>query len=78
MAQLRHETPNGYTISIINDGYGAESGLFEVAVWPTNGGSFVTRAPFEDQVIGWQDKQEVAALVALIESWPPPEKEIES
>ena len=76
MAQLRHETPNGYTISIINDGYGAERGLFEVAVWPTKGGGFIETYPFSGGVIGWQDKHEVAALVALIESWPPPTKEV--
>ncbi len=71
MSAYRKELPNGYTVSVIDHGYGSDSGLFEIAAWETESGNWtLDRAPFTGDVIGWLSRDEVARLVEEISEWP--------
>jgi len=65
--------PNGYGVSVIDDGYGSDEELFEIAV--LYGGVITYDSPLTDDVLGCLTKedvtrhmQEVAALPARGES----------
>lgn len=60
---------NGYGASVINDGYGADQGLYELAVLGPNGGiSYDT--PITDDVLGFLTPDEVGATLDQIEALP--------
>ncbi len=65
---------NGYGVSVIEDGYGYESGLLELAVLhqtPTNDKSHLCyRTPITSDVIGWLDEDEVEAIIERIKALP--------
>lgn len=65
--------PNGYGASVINDGYGRESGLFELAVLDSDGNLCYT-TEITDDVIGWLESVEVLELLRRIAKLPPTEK----
>ena len=72
MSAVRKELPNGYTVSVIDHGYGSERGLFEVAAWKTVSGEWtLDREPFSGDVIGWLPQDEVANVIKQIEGWEP-------
>jgi hypothetical protein len=66
--RYRIEFPNGYGASVIRGphSYGGERGLWEVGV--TDGGRLTYATDITDDVIGWLDESEVAALLDRIES----------
>ena len=72
MSGWTRELPNGYTISVIDNGYGRDAGLLEVAAWDTHTGDWaLDRPPFNGDVLGWLTKEEAAKVVALVEGWEP-------
>lgn len=64
--------PNGYSASIIskfNGSYGGNKGLFEVAVMDQDG-VIVYDTPVTNDVVGWCDFSDVAALLDQIMNLP--------
>ena len=61
---------NGYGASVINDGYGRESGLCEIAVLDSDG-HLTYSTPITSGVLGWQTQEEVEAVLTAIESLTP-------
>lgn len=59
--------PNGYGASVIDDGYGKESGLFELAVIGKDGGLDYS-TPITDDVLGWLTAEDVAEALDRIEA----------
>ena len=59
---------NGYSASIINDGYGSERGLYELAV--KHGGSIVYDTPVTDDVVGYLTEDDVTDHLAQIAALP--------
>lgn len=55
--QRRYLFPNGYGASVINDGYGSESGRFELAV--LKDGHLTYQTPVTDDVLGYLTEDEV-------------------
>lgn len=57
--------PNGYGASVVNDGYGARAGLYELAVLDADG-HLTYETPITDDVLGYLTEAEVAdALTAI-------------
>ncbi|AKZ59211.1 Putative bacteriophage protein [Streptomyces ambofaciens ATCC 23877] len=67
--QLRLVFPNGFGASVITDGYGAEEGLYEVAVLDADG-HVTYDTPVTGDVEGYQTSDEVAALLHSIAVLP--------
>lgn len=67
--QWKYDFPNGYGASVINDGYGGESGLYEVGVF--HGGHLTYKTPITDDVLGYLTAEQVSealdAIAALTE-----------
>lgn len=61
---------NGYGASVINDGYGAESGLYELAVLGPDG-KINYETPLTTDVLGYLDADEVGDALAKIEALTP-------
>lgn len=61
--------PNGYGASVINDGYGREMGLFELAVVDSNN-NLCYDTEITDDVIGWLDPKEVYDILVRIANLP--------
>lgn len=61
--------PNGFGASVINDGYGAESGLYELGVLHNDHLTYET--PITDDVLGWLTEDEVAATLDRIAALSP-------
>ena len=57
--------PNGRGASVINDGYGKEDGLFEVAVLGPDG-TIDYSTPITDDVCGWLTDEKVTAMLVTI------------
>ena len=58
---------NGYSASIIDDGYGSHDGLYEVGV--LDGDGYLTyTTPITDDVIGWLTPVGVMEVLAQIEA----------
>lgn len=67
--QWKFEFANGYGASVINDGYGADQGLYELAVIGLDGHlSYDT--PIADDVLGYLSPDEVGEALAKIEALP--------
>jgi hypothetical protein len=58
------EFPNGYGGSVIDDGYGNEEGLYELAV--LHNGHLTYDTPITDDVLGWLTAGEVAETLDRI------------
>lgn len=56
---------NGYGASVINDGYGASQGLYELAVLDADG-YIAYYTPITDDVIGYLSADEVGVVLAQI------------
>jgi hypothetical protein len=74
----KHILPNGYTVSVIDDGYGSDHGLLELAVWVTETGEWATKRLWSgevfvegtpDDVIGWLSSRQVEEYIEEISSW---------
>lgn len=63
--QWKFRFPNGYGASVINDGYGADEGLYELAVLDRNGHLDYT-TPITDDVLGYLTADEVAKALDRI------------
>jgi hypothetical protein len=64
------ELKNGITVSVVDDGYGKNVGLFEVAAWETkNPYVYITKKVWRDKAegedtIGWLTEKEVREFIA--------------
>lgn len=67
-SQWKFRFPNGYGASVIDDGYGAEAGLYELAV--LRGGHIVYDTPITDDVLGWLTEDQVTEALDQIEALP--------
>lgn len=67
---MQTNLPNGYTVSVIGDGYGSHKGLLEIACWETASGDWCKSEPFNGDVIGWQTKEQISEIISLVLSWP--------
>ena len=67
--QWKFKFDNGYGASVINDGYGAEDGLYELAVLGPQGG-LTYETPITDDVLGWLTEAEVAETLDKIAALP--------
>lgn len=65
--QWKFRFPNGYGASVINDGYGREAGLYELAVLDADG-SLTYDTPVTNDVLGYLTEAEVADALDEIES----------
>ena len=65
-----HRTPNGYTVSVIDHGYGSLGQPYEIGCWETVSGDWNTPAPFEGDVLGYQTRDDVLAVLAAVAEWP--------
>lgn len=66
-SQWKFKFANGYGASVINDGYGAEAGRYELAVLGQDG-HLCHDTPITDDVLGWLTEDEVAAALDAIEA----------
>jgi hypothetical protein len=69
--QWEFHFPNGYGASVINDGYGRDAGLFELAVLEGSGLTYNT--PITNDVLGHLTEAEVADVldrIAALEQVP--------
>ena len=62
--QRRYAFPNGYGASVINDGYGSEQGLFELAV--LKDGHLTYQTPITNDVLGRLTAEEVESTLDKI------------
>jgi hypothetical protein len=67
-SQWKFSFPNGYSASVIDDGYGAEDGLYELAV--LRDGKIVYDTPITDDVLGWLTPYRVAKTLDAIAALP--------
>ena len=65
----RFDFPNGYGASVINDGYGHEQGLYELAVVGPDG-KLNYDTPVTSDVLGWLSEDAVAEALDQIEALP--------
>lgn len=65
--QWKFRFPNGFGASVINDGYGRERGLYELAVLDS-AGHLTYDTPITDDVLGFLSEAEVAAALDRIEA----------
>jgi hypothetical protein len=66
--QWKFQFSNAYGASVIDDGYGAESGLYELAV--LRDGAITHDTPITDDVLGYLTEAEVAATLDRIAALP--------
>lgn len=64
--QWKFQFDNGWGASVINDGYGSEQGLFELAVISKEGGLSYTHPVSQGDVRGHLTKSEVKSLLKEI------------
>ena len=67
--QWKFKFANGFGASVINDGYGRDSGLYELAVLDAEG-SLTYDTPITDDVLGYLSPDEVGEALAKIEALP--------
>lgn len=63
--QWKFKFPNGYGASVIDDGYGARQGLYELAVLDLDG-HLTYDTPITDDVLGFLTEAEVAEALSAI------------
>ena len=63
---MQYTYANGWTASVIDDGYGGEDGYFETWAWHEDG----TKDP---DVTGWQTPEQVGAFLIEVAARPRPE-----
>jgi hypothetical protein len=61
--------PNGYALSIIEDGYGEPDAPYEIAV--LHGNTLVYDTPVASDVVGWLTAAEVLEYGAKVAALPP-------
>jgi hypothetical protein len=66
-AQWKFKFENGFGASVINDGYGAETGTYELAVLGPDG-HLDYSTPVTDDVLGWLTEDEVVTALDQIEA----------
>lgn len=67
--QWKFRFDNGYGASVINDGYGREKGLYELAVLGPDG-HLTYETPITDDVLGYLTADEVAEALDKIAALP--------
>lgn len=65
---IRVPFANGYTASIITDGYGCSEGLYELAI--LHDGDLCYDTPITDDVLGYLTLKDVEELLYKIEKLP--------
>ena len=68
--QAWHKLPNGITISVVGGKglYGDGINSFEVGAWPKEGQELIKLSEHDD-VIGWQNKDEVTKVIQRLSSY---------
>ncbi|MFG2676949.1 hypothetical protein [Streptomyces sp. NPDC048445] len=66
---LRLKFPNGYGASVIDDGYGSEEGLYELAVLDT-AGHVTSETSIANDVVGWLTRDDLLAMLQQIADLP--------
>lgn len=68
--QVLHRFENEYGASVISDGYGADQGLFELAVvrWEGDDYKLCYSTPITNDVLGWLTAEEVEETLSRIEA----------
>lgn len=69
-SQWKFSFPNGFGASVIDDGYGADEGLYELAVLGP-GGHLTYDTPITDDVLGYLTEEQVTETLAKIEALTP-------
>lgn len=67
--QWKFKFANGFGASVINDGYGRDAGLYELAVLDASG-RLTYDTPITDDVLGYLSPDEVGEALAKIEALP--------
>lgn len=67
--QWKYRFDNGYGASVIDDGYGGNQGLYELAVLDA-GGRITYETPITDDVLGWLTPDEVTEALDRIAALP--------
>ena len=65
--------PNGYSASVINNGYGSDEGLYELAV--LHGNSINYDTPITDDVEGYLTEEQVTYLLGKVAALPAKQSE---
>ena len=62
------EFPNGFGASVIKSdtSFGGKSGLFEIAVLDNDTGNINSTTDIADDVIGWQDEEDIDRVLTAI------------
>ncbi|WP_422049751.1 hypothetical protein [Shimia sp.] len=68
--QARHDYTNGYGVSVIDDGYGSDAGLYEVAVMFQ--GDLCYDTPITDDVLGHLTSDDVTDIMERVSKLPSP------
>lgn len=66
--------PNGWGVSVIDDGYGSEDGLFELAVLGPNGRLHYDNPVANGDVRGYLTEEEVLRLIEEVKLFAKEEK----
>jgi len=69
--QMQTHFANGWGVSVIDFGYGADRGLFELAVLDKNGRIHYGNPVSNGDVRGWLTKAEAQTLADEVASWQP-------
>ena len=67
------EFPNGFGVSVIKSdtSFGGKSGLFELAVLDNENGNINSTTDITDDVIGWQDEDDIDRVLTAISKLNP-------
>lgn len=70
--QIRINFENGYTLSIIADGYGASEGLYEAALIDRKTNEVIPGLSEDqyDDVVGYLSHQDVTEMIQKVMDWP--------
>ena len=68
MQIIKRKFTNGYGVSVVDHGYGSESGLFELAV--TYDGKLCYDTPITNDVLGWLTLTKVDKLMVRVAALP--------
>jgi hypothetical protein len=68
--QAQHTLPNNIVVSVVGGGqglYGNGIDSFEVGAWTTDNGNWIKLSEHDD-VVGWQTKEEVSAIIQKLKN----------
>lgn len=69
--QIKFTFPNGFTLRVINDGYGSSDGMFEIAIFDQNGDWHTIPEMEGDTVLGYLTAADVRGIAWRVRSMQP-------